>query len=107
MFRWLSIFRVPAGAPPQLRDACRVLSRAAALLGVLSVAASWLMPAPAQRLLLVAVAIAGAGALSCWANAVRYDAERRRHEDERRAMARYLAELAGNPDPTPSRLHVA
>lgn len=76
---------VPAGAPPQLRAACRALAPASAILWGVGLSDAW----GAARAIAVA---ATAGFFTCWANAVRHDAERR-------ALLHAIAELSGRREP--------
>lgn len=107
LYSQIAIIGVP-GAPPELRlrAAFRLLLTAFGLFaGLTATGACWAMPARAFAIALSGAVVTGICTVTCWVASVRQDAERRLHEAERRAMARVLAELAGDPDPSQSRLH--
>lgn len=80
-----SIFRFPDNSPAQLRTAGRMLFIVAAILWAIGLSGIWGMARP------LAIA-ATAGYFTSWANAVRHDAERR-------ALVRVIAELSGHREP--------
>jgi hypothetical protein len=96
--RLRSVRFVPRYAPRALKLGFAVMLALAVLLLGASIAGlacgcGW----QAMSLVHDGFVVFGAGAIVCWASAVRADAERR-------ALVRLVAKLAGDPPP-PSRLH--
>lgn len=88
VYAFVSAFRFPESSPGQLKSAGRMLFAASVILWPVGLSGAWGM----ARFPAVA---ATAGMFSCWANAVRYDAERA-------ATLRLLAEVSGVPVPPPA-----
>jgi len=62
----LSVFALPAGTPPGLRAAYRVLLPAAAALWGLSVAGIWEMPLIALIVIVAAASVTAICGFACW-----------------------------------------
>lgn len=90
----------PSGTPARLRRAAAALGAVAAVSWGLGVAGARSQEAGAHRLVLAVALSATTAATGCWVNSIR-------GADERRAVARLLAELGGEPEPTHDRLHAA
>ena len=85
------------GTPARLRRAARALGAVAAVSWGLGIAGARSQEAGVHRLVLAVALSATTTAAGCWINSIR-------GADERRAVARLLAELSGEPEPTHDRL---